>query len=67
MRLLLCGKKTLTALVSCRCIAVDLRGHGDTVTEDCSDLSGDVMAKYANLQILFATLVNSFITLRLRS
>ncbi|RUS79279.1 hypothetical protein EGW08_012966, partial [Elysia chlorotica] len=34
----------VTALVKCRCVAVDLRGHGDTVTADDVDLSGERMA-----------------------
>lgn len=34
----------VTALVKCRCIAVDLRGHGDTVTSDDTDLSAERMS-----------------------
>lgn len=32
-------------LVKCRCLAVDLRGHGDTMTTDDSDLSADTLSR----------------------
>ncbi|XP_067663143.1 protein phosphatase methylesterase 1-like isoform X2 [Haliotis asinina] len=32
-------------LVTCRCAALDLRGHGDSMTSDDTDLSADTMAK----------------------
>lgn len=31
--------KAVTALVRCQCIAIDIRGHGDTKTTDDGDLS----------------------------
>ena len=34
----------ITARVKCRAVAVDLRGHGDTVTDDDDDLSAELMA-----------------------
>ncbi|CAG5119871.1 unnamed protein product [Candidula unifasciata] len=34
----------VTALVKCRCVAVDLRGHGDSVTSDDSNLSAEKMS-----------------------
>eukprot|EP00106_Octopus_bimaculoides_P010804 XP_014778246.1 PREDICTED: protein phosphatase methylesterase 1-like [Octopus bimaculoides] len=35
---------TLCELVSCRCVALDLRGHGDTITEDDGDLSSETLS-----------------------
>ncbi|CAH1778219.1 unnamed protein product [Owenia fusiformis] len=37
--------RSLTRLVNCQCVAIDLRGHGDTKTEDEEDLSADRMAQ----------------------
>ncbi|ELU08215.1 hypothetical protein CAPTEDRAFT_173271 [Capitella teleta] len=37
--------KTLCGLVKCRCAAVDLRGHGDTTTQDETDMSAAVLSK----------------------
>ncbi|KAK3788726.1 hypothetical protein RRG08_029179 [Elysia crispata] len=34
----------VTTLVKCRCVAFDLRGHGDTVTSDDTDLSAERMS-----------------------
>jgi len=34
-----CFSDAITRLVSCRCLALDLRGHGDSTTEDDSDLA----------------------------
>ena len=34
-----CFSDAITRLVACRCLALDLRGHGDSVTEDDSDLA----------------------------
>ena len=34
----------LITMVNCRCVAVDLRGHGDTVTSDDTNLSADKMS-----------------------
>ena len=39
-------QKELTGMVKCRCIAYDARGHGETWTEDDSNLSAETMAKY---------------------
>ncbi|XP_045204207.2 protein phosphatase methylesterase 1-like [Mercenaria mercenaria] len=38
----LCG--SLSKLVACRCTAIDLRGHGDSVTTDDITLSAEVMS-----------------------
>ncbi|XP_060576401.1 protein phosphatase methylesterase 1-like [Ruditapes philippinarum] len=38
----LCG--SLSKLIACRCTAVDLRGHGDSVTTDETTLSADVLS-----------------------
>ncbi|GFO14488.1 protein phosphatase methylesterase 1 [Plakobranchus ocellatus] len=35
----------VTSMVKCRCMAVDLRGHGDTVTSDDLDLSAERMSR----------------------
>ncbi|KAL3878158.1 hypothetical protein ACJMK2_030528 [Sinanodonta woodiana] len=35
----------LSHLVTCRCAAIDLRGHGDTYTSDDTDLSADTMSR----------------------
>ncbi|XP_071086789.1 protein phosphatase methylesterase 1-like isoform X3 [Haliotis cracherodii] len=35
----------VSRLVKCRCAALDLRGHGDSMTSDDTDLSADTMAK----------------------
>jgi len=35
----------VTSLVKCRCVALDMRGHGDTVTDDDSNLSTDRMTQ----------------------
>ncbi|XP_063241307.1 protein phosphatase methylesterase 1 isoform X2 [Bacillus rossius redtenbacheri] len=35
---------SVTSMVECRIVAVDLRGHGDTVTSDDTDLSAETMA-----------------------
>ncbi|CAG2236040.1 PPME1 [Mytilus edulis] len=34
----------ISHLVTCRCAAVDLRGHGDSVTTDDGDLSSETMS-----------------------
>ncbi|KAI8761823.1 protein phosphatase methylesterase 1 isoform X1 [Biomphalaria glabrata] len=34
----------VTTLVKCRCVAVDLRGHGDSVTSDDTNLSAEQMS-----------------------
>ncbi|XP_059147254.1 protein phosphatase methylesterase 1-like isoform X3 [Physella acuta] len=34
----------VTSLVKCRCVAVDLRGHGDSTTSDDSNLSAEQMS-----------------------
>ncbi|GLH00038.1 Protein phosphatase methylesterase 1, partial [Gryllus bimaculatus] len=36
---------SVTGMVECRVVAMDLRGHGDTVTEEEEDLSAETMAK----------------------
>ncbi|KAK2155649.1 hypothetical protein NP493_2060g00006 [Ridgeia piscesae] len=37
--------KILTRLVTCRCAAIDFRGHGSSVTLDDEDLSADTLAR----------------------
>lgn len=37
--------KTVTNLVRCQCIAIDIRGHGDTKTSDESDLTIETLTK----------------------
>jgi len=39
-------QKQLTELVTCRCAAMDFRGHGDTKTVNDEDLSAETMARY---------------------
>lgn len=36
--------KNISHLVKCRCAAIDLRGHGDTVTTNDTDLSSETMS-----------------------
>uniref|UniRef100_A0A0K8VMJ2 protein phosphatase methylesterase-1 n=1 Tax=Bactrocera latifrons TaxID=174628 RepID=A0A0K8VMJ2_BACLA len=36
----------ITRIIHCQCLAIDLRGHGDTKTELDDDLSSDTLAKY---------------------
>ncbi|XP_017469471.1 PREDICTED: protein phosphatase methylesterase 1 [Rhagoletis zephyria] len=35
----------ITRIINCQCLAVDLRGHGDTKTEQEDDLSSDTLAQ----------------------
>ncbi|XP_063707953.1 protein phosphatase methylesterase 1 [Culicoides brevitarsis] len=35
----------ITEMVHCTCLAIDLRGHGDTQTDDDSDLSAETMSQ----------------------
>ena len=46
-----CNQKLLTGLVSCRCAAMDFRGHGDTKTVTDEDLSAETMARYMFMQV----------------
>lgn len=34
----------ITRMVHCQCVAIDLRGHGDTIVEDETDLSANTLA-----------------------
>lgn len=36
----------VTSTIECQVIAIDLRGHGNTKTNDDSDLSLDTLAQY---------------------
>jgi len=36
-------------MVGCQVLAIDLRGHGDTVTTNEEDLSAETMARYLQL------------------
>ncbi|KER28271.1 hypothetical protein T265_13620, partial [Opisthorchis viverrini] len=44
---------TITEQVKCQCLAVDMRGHGDTVCQNDDDLSMDTLAKDV-IKIIFA-------------
>lgn len=46
----------ITEMVHCTCVAIDLRGHGDSHTDDDDDLSADTMANDVSsvLQKLFS-------------
>lgn len=35
----------MTDIIHCQCVAVDLRGHGDTVTEEDDDLSAETLSQ----------------------
>ncbi|XP_023303745.2 protein phosphatase methylesterase 1 [Lucilia cuprina] len=35
----------ITNMIHCQCLSIDLRGHGDTQTDDEDDLSADTLAK----------------------
>ncbi|KAL9973996.1 hypothetical protein ACROYT_G020523 [Oculina patagonica] len=37
--------KSITGICHCQVLAIDLRGHGNTTTEDDSDLSADTLSK----------------------
>jgi hypothetical protein len=39
-------------MVGCQVLAIDLRGHGDTVTTNEEDLSAETMARYLVVQTL---------------
>ncbi|VDL59552.1 unnamed protein product [Hymenolepis diminuta] len=47
------GEKAITEDVRCQCLAVDMRGHGDTKCNDDSDYSIDTLANDI-VQIIFA-------------
>lgn len=34
----------ITSMIHCQCLSVDLRGHGETITEDDLDLSADTLS-----------------------
>lgn len=36
----------ITRMIYCQCLSIDLRGHGDTHTDDDDDLSADTLAKF---------------------
>lgn len=38
-------QEEVSKLIECRVIAVDVRGHGNTVTSDDADLSLDTLSK----------------------
>lgn len=35
----------ITQIIHCQCLAIDLRGHGDSVVLDEDDLSAETLAK----------------------
>lgn len=37
-------QKSITSMIICRVLAMDLRGHGDTHTTDDENLSADTLA-----------------------
>jgi len=40
-----CFSASITQLVDCRCAAIDLRGHGDSVTEDDTNLAEETLSR----------------------
>lgn len=34
----------ITSIIHCQCLAIDFRGHGETVTDDDDDLSAETLA-----------------------
>lgn len=36
-------------MIHCQCLSIDLRGHGDTQTDDDDDLSADTLATYKRI------------------
>ena len=38
-------QKNIVKMIDCRCIALDLRGHGGTSTENDHDMSAAVLAR----------------------
>ncbi|KAL5012268.1 hypothetical protein ScPMuIL_010819 [Solemya velum] len=40
-----CMSAALSSQVKCRCVAVDLRGHGESTTSDDQDLSAETLSK----------------------
>jgi hypothetical protein len=45
-------QSSVTSMVGCQVLAIDLRGHGDTVTTNEEDLSAETMARYLVVQTL---------------
>lgn len=41
-----CTQTEITAILDCQCLAIDLRGHGDSRVANESDLSANILAKY---------------------
>lgn len=39
-----CSQKEVTSVIHCQCLAIDFRGHGDSITDDDDDLSAETMA-----------------------
>lgn len=35
----------ISALIDCQCLAIDLRGHGDTVVADEEELSAETLSR----------------------
>lgn len=42
---LLIFQTEVTSLIECQCLAIDLRGHGDTVVAEESELSANTLAE----------------------
>jgi len=40
-----CFSAAVTRLVDCRCVAIDLRGHGDSATDDDANLAEETLSK----------------------
>lgn len=47
-------------MIHCQCLSIDLRGHGDTHTDEDDDLSADTLAKYIRFfhRLLFFQYLN---------
>lgn len=46
-------------MIHCQCLAMDLRGHGDSRVENEDDLSADTLAKYIESETITRILNNS--------
>lgn len=44
-------QKSITSMIVCQVMAIDLRGHGETSTEDEENLSADTLASSVQSQL----------------
>ena len=42
----------LCEMVECQILAIDLRGHGDTITLNDEDLSIETLSRYSNNELI---------------